>query len=58
MNRIVENLHAIGSAPSGGFCQGDHQGKVAKLLCGEGDQNQAGVAMVAPSGGVYGNPML
>jgi len=42
----------------GVFCQGDHQGKVAKFLCREGNKNQAGADVVAPCGGIYGNPMF
>jgi hypothetical protein len=41
--------------PKWGFYQGNHQSKV--IRCGEGDQNQMGAPMVAPSGGIDENPM-
>ncbi len=48
MNHIAKKLGAI--SPKCEFYQGDHRK--------EGDQNKASAAMVAPSGGVHGNPML
>jgi hypothetical protein len=44
--------------PKWGFGQGNHQSKVANLLCKEGDQNQINVVVVAPSKNVYGNTTL
>lgn len=42
--------------PKWGFHQGHHhQGKVAKLLCREGDQDKESMAMVAPSWNIHGN---
>jgi hypothetical protein len=58
MNHIVENLGVIGSAPSGGFAKATIKARLFKFFCKEGDQNQTGVPVVAPSGSIYGNPTL
>jgi hypothetical protein len=41
--------------PKWGLCQGNHQSKVANLLCKERDQNQTSVVVVALSKNIYGN---
>jgi hypothetical protein len=52
-NQVVEShcgrFRCHRQCPKWGFCQGHHQGKVARLFHREGDQNQVGATVVAPS---------
>jgi hypothetical protein len=58
MNCITKKLGAIGSAPSGGSTKMTIKARLPNSFARKETKNQANATMVAPSGGVYGKPML